>query len=105
MTNSLYQIRLFFERGGPCLWADNAAAKNSFGYAISAEKLPLSAATLRQLDALVDLHDTALNWGDPAAASPWSQDQFVRFSQEAQSILLTLQEELGATFHVWYQPD
>ncbi|MEP1536499.1 MAG: hypothetical protein ABJQ34_06945 [Paracoccaceae bacterium] len=99
-----YEVRLMFEWGGGCLWGMNEAAKALYGYAEIERVLPISLNIKNKLDELSELHDKALNWGDPAGPSPWGKSDFDLFEIEALSVLNTLQTELGDSFSVWYRP-
>jgi hypothetical protein len=95
-----YTIHYWFEWGGQCLWSVGARTQEKFGYAINIEELPLSLDTIERTKALGRWHDTALNWDDPMAPSPWSEEESLRFGQAARDLLETLRKELGNGFDV-----
>ena len=101
---TLYQVRLMFEWGGGCIWCGNDAALDRFDVGPIEERLPLSAATLQELEKLSNWHDRALNWEYPPDPSPWSKAEFEEFELTAISMLEKLQAELGASFEVIYEP-
>lgn len=104
MPDPVYEIRLMFEWGGGSLWGMNPHAKAAFGYAVLEEALPISSATLNKIQDLSELHDTALNWADPAGPSPWTRGDFMRFETKALHLLEELRTELGADYRVYYTP-
>ena len=100
-----FEVRLMFEWGGPCLWGMNEATQSAFGgYSNLESSLPLSKETKAKLADLKEVHDMALDWANPAAPSPWSQDNFAKFEADALAILKAIQTELGDQFLVWYVP-
>lgn len=99
-----YEIRLMFEWGGGCLWGMNDAAKTTFGYAGAELTLPISSDTKTKLYELSELHEKALDWSNPSAPSPWSEQDFRLFESKALSILSIIQAELGPMYSVWYSP-
>lgn len=51
--NPRYKLRYFFEWGGDCLWAENDAAMEKFGYPIFLGDLPLTDETRQFGEALL----------------------------------------------------
>ena len=87
------------------MWGMSEATKSAFGgYSNLESTLPLSKETKAKLAKLIDVHDTALDWANPAGPSPWSKDDFDKFEAEALAILKAIQTELGDQFLVWYDP-
>jgi hypothetical protein len=76
-----YVIHYWFEWGGQCLWGGDQRTKEKYGDAIHADKLPLSEQTKRLLNEVGEYHDTALNWHDPMAPSPWSKQDEAKFGR------------------------
>jgi hypothetical protein len=109
MTNSdgsqpIYRVKLMFEWGGGCLWADDDAAHERFGVGAIEDALPLTPETRRRLEELSAWHDGALNWDDPAAPSPWHADEQARFARAAEEMLATLRADLGPGIELSYRP-
>jgi hypothetical protein len=104
MTNSgKYTLRFFFEWGGGCLWAGNAAASSDYGYGpldTVDTKLPLSAETVRQCQELSAWYDTSLNQAYPPDPSPWRQSECDRFNEAVRRLLATVRAELGDQFEI-----
>lgn len=99
-----YRLKLMFEWGGGCLWADNVSTFDRFDVGPIEAKLPLSEETKTRLSDLSELHDTALNWSDPAGPSPWNADQFEAFDKQAIKALRLVEIELGGEFEITYVP-
>ena len=102
-----YELRLMFEWGGPAdegiVWGMNDAAKERFGgYCIKLDHLPISAGLREELIRLHAWHDTALDWEDPSASSPWSEEEKEWFQEESVQAFRRLCEELGPECHVVY---
>jgi hypothetical protein len=91
-----------FEWGGGCLWCGNDAARAQFDVGAIEDRLPLSSQTRRRLDELSEWHDQSLNWAYPPDPGPWTAEEYMRFEQAAQELLVVIQSELGPTFEVVY---
>jgi hypothetical protein len=98
-----YRIRCFFDFGGSYFWSGNDAARKRFGYPISPENLPLSAATIRQINELIDLFQTSLNWEYPPDPGPWRQEECDRFNAAARQLFEIARLELGDEFELCYE--
>ena len=87
---------------GVCLWSDNDDTIKAFGdYPIEdLEKLPISAELAQELYYLIDKHDEALNWDDPAGDLLWSEQQITDFKRRATAAYERLVGELGEDFEV-----
>ena len=85
-----------------CLWSDNDDMIKAFGdYPIEdLEKLPISAELAQELYYLIDKHDEALNWDDPAGDLLWSEQQITDFKRRATAAYERLVGELGEDFEV-----
>ncbi|GGL60368.1 hypothetical protein [Wenxinia marina] len=59
--------------------------------------LPLPADLRAELARLEARHNTALDWDDPAAPSPWTDDERRAFDAEACALAARLSTALGAT--------
>ena len=100
MSKAEYRIRCFFDFGGSYFWSGNDAARKRFGYPISPENLPLSAATIKQANELIDLFQTSLNWEYSSDPGPWRQDECDRFNAAARQLFETASLELGDDFEL-----
>lgn len=98
---AIYRLRFFFDAGsGVCLWADNHEARESFGYAVKSDDLPLEPSTEARLERLIAWYDESIDWDDPGTAWPWSDEEQARFDAEAQAILALLRQELGTEYEI-----
>ena len=98
-----YKIKLMFDWGsGVCLWSDNDDTIKAFGdYPIEdLEKLPISGELVQELYYLIDKHDEALNWDDPAGNLLWSEQQIADFKRRATIAYERLVGELGEDYEV-----
>jgi hypothetical protein len=95
-----FRLRFFFEWGGPCLWAANGKARETFGYAIELRKLPLSEETVRLGEELVSWHDGSLNRDYPPDPGPWRQEECDRFNRAANAFFERLSNELGPDYEL-----
>jgi hypothetical protein len=91
-----------FEWGGGCLWCGNDAARAQFDVGPIEDRLPLSSQTRRRLHELSEWHDQSLNWAYPPDPGPWTAEEYARFEQAVQELLVVIQSELGPTFQVVY---
>jgi hypothetical protein len=99
-----YVVRLMFEWRCGSLWAGNDAALDAFDVGPIEDRLPLAPETRGRLDELLDWHDTALDWDDPAGPSPWTPDEEARFERAAAEMLERVRAELGPDYEVVYWP-
>jgi hypothetical protein len=97
-----YVLRLMFEWGGGCLWCGNEAARAKFDVGPVEDLLLLSPETHRRLDELSVWHDQALNWDYPPDPGPWSPEEYERFDQAANELLMAVKDELGPEYEVRY---
>ena len=96
-----YSLRYFSDWGGPCLWANNDAARSRFGIGgVNFDDLPVSDATKRSAEELVAWHVQSLNKDYPPDPSPWRQEECDRFNHASQQLLHTVRNELGADYDV-----
>ncbi len=100
MAASLYRLRYVFDYGGGCLWGDNEAAKDRFGYAIDPIALPLSPETVAHIAQVSAWYDTSLNWEYPPDPGPWRQEECARFTMAARTLHTDIARALGLTFVV-----
>jgi hypothetical protein len=97
----IYRLRYFFDPGGGiCLWSDNDAARDRFGYPVDARSLPLPENAWRRVAYLCSWYDTSIDWNYPPDPSPWDAAERVRFNSEAQRLLALLREHLGVEFEI-----
>jgi hypothetical protein len=100
--SAIYRLRFFFDYcAGTCLWSANDAAHEALGYAVDYKRLPLSPATVDEIDRVVDRYDTSLNWASPADPGPWRQDECDRFNQAVAALFERIRAELGDMFDVY----
>ncbi len=93
---SRFRLRFFFDAGsGVCLWSADAATRARYGVAVTAEQLPLRAATRQEIARLVAWYDASLDWDDPAGPTPWSPEACARFNAAARALLARLRAELA----------
>lgn len=97
---SRYQLRFWFEHGGPCIWGMNDKAKEKFGYPIENDKLPISANLIKMLNSLEDEYGTYLDWNCPSNPSPWSEEHKASFLNKANIAYERLKSELGADYQI-----
>ena len=95
-----YVLQFFFEYGGYCLWAGDKLTEAKFGYPIANEKLPISQGLVNELYSLEKEFQTILNWDNPAAPSPWTEEHKCNFAKRARDAFERLVIELGADFEV-----
>jgi hypothetical protein len=99
-TKPRYIIEYWFDWRAGCFWSANDEMRERFGYAIDPQALPLSVATIKRVNALMDWHDQALNWDYPLDPGPWRQDECDRFNQAAKELLEMVRMELGEDFEI-----
>lgn len=97
-----YKLKFMFDWGsGVCLWSANEAAENKFGdYPIACSDIPISQSLREKLEALIDKHDEAFNWNDPAGDLLWDDKQVTEFLTEARNLHMTLCEELPDDYDI-----
>lgn len=96
-----YILRYFFDAGaGICLWANNDAARERFGYPIDLRDLSLSENTWRRANYIMSWYDTSINWEYPPDPSPWDESEMKEFDAVAQAMLARLRRELGPDFEI-----
>lgn len=95
-----YVIKFWFEHGGICLWAKNDAAEDRYGYAIKSDTLPISNDLVNALDKLEDEYATCLNWAEPNNPSLWSNEQKIKFRNDANTLYKRLCDELGEEYEI-----
>ncbi|MFQ6197078.1 hypothetical protein [Streptomyces sp. NPDC000405] len=90
-----YHLRFFFEAGVPHtpLWPPDV--DSPYGYPCELERLPISTATQDELTRLCEWYQSSLDWEYPPDPSPWPEEQWTLFRQQADAALDTLRSELG----------
>ena len=100
-----YKLRFFIEWGGNCLWPDvsdkDTYVKFNVG-PLAPENLGVSPELCSELDALVEEYQTALDWEDPPAPSPWSDEHFSDFYQRLCRVYVKLCKELENDYEISY---
>ena len=98
----MYKLRFMFDWGsGVCLWSANEDSLDKFGdYPVTTDVLPVSQAMKAELEHLIDWHDEALNWDDPACDLLWSDSQIQEFMTAAQKSYMALCDALGAEYEI-----
>ncbi|WP_025131381.1 hypothetical protein [Pseudomonas sp. PH1b] len=97
------RLHLLFEWGGGTLWSANDTARACLRPGPVEEQLPIDPTILEQLNALSQWHDSALDWADPLAPSPWTAQEQAHFDQAALALVQLLEVELGSDYEVIYQ--
>jgi hypothetical protein len=101
MTEPRYRLRYRFDHGaGCCLWGDDTATTERFGYAVEPENLPLSPATVARIAEVIAWHETSLNWAYPPDPGPWRRAECERFNAVARALHIEIVRELGVIFVV-----
>jgi hypothetical protein len=96
-----FKFRFFFDGdSGACLWSANDVARETWGYPVDHEKLPLSEPTITRLNEIVRRYDECFDWNDPAGPGPWGKREGEEFNRMADEVLASLREELGAEFEI-----
>lgn len=98
-----YELRYFFDPGsGVCLWAENDAARERFGYAVDLSDISITQSSKAQLQRLISWFDRSVNWKAPLDSSPdWSADESRRFIDEAKRGLELLRAELPTDEYIF----
>ena len=87
-------IRLMAEYCCDCLWGEDGA--------VNQEHFPLRLETRKRLLAWAEIYHTSLNWQDPLATEPWSQEKIKAFEEEGRALWAQLRHELGGEYEVTY---
>ena len=87
-------LRLMAEYGYCTLWDEYGA--------VNQETFPLSPQTKQRLLAWAKIYHESLNWHDPLATEPWSQEKRKAFEEEGRSLWDQLRHELGNEYDVTY---
>jgi hypothetical protein len=87
-------IKLMAEYSWQYLWDEYGA--------VNQETFPLPLETKQRLLAWAEIYHTSLNWQDPLATEPWSQEKLNAFEEEGRSLWAQLRQELGGEYEVTY---
>jgi len=95
-----YEIKLWFDFGGFCLWSMNDNAKKRYNYAIELQKLELSNQLESKLNELQREYETYLDMSNPTAPTSWSDEKKNKFLKRSLEVSQELQKELGSDFYI-----
>ena len=98
-------LKFMFEYGNDssCIWSVNQKANDNFGYgSIEHELLGISDVLNLKMVALCIEFQSSLNWGNPSAPSPWTDEQREDFNKRAQQAYDDLVNELSEKYEVEY---
>jgi hypothetical protein len=96
-----YRLRYLFDFGsGVCLWSDNDAARDRFGYPVDLKALPLSETVRRRAFFVLAWFDTFMDWDNAPAPSRWQPLEVEPFKVAAQELLGLLRDQLGLDFEI-----
>src|SRR5262245_2289531 len=99
--SALYRLRFFFDPGsGICLWCDNDAAREQFGYPVSLLDLPLPESVRRRGYFVIAWYDTFADWDSSPEPLKWRQREWGAFLCAAQELLALLRARLGGDFEL-----
>ena len=97
---TMYRFRFFFDFGAGCLWSDNDAAMEKFGYSVDDAELPLTKATVTEIQRIGEWVWRSINPSYPPDPALWLQDECDRFNESTANVLATLRLELGSEFEI-----
>jgi hypothetical protein len=93
--------KLFFDAGsGTLLWTSSAEDRETWGYAVDLERLPISEALRTELLSLVAQYDTSLNWDYPPDPGPWREPRCREFNDAVHRTVGLLRAELGPAWRI-----
>jgi hypothetical protein len=95
------KFRFFFDpRSGVCLWAADDQARNTYGYPIALEELPISQSTKDFGNRLLQQFDTSIDGHNPGGPSLWADSKFIQFKEAANELFKSISTELGNAFEL-----
>jgi hypothetical protein len=114
-----YKLRFFFDYNcGGCLWANNDAAFEGFGFGtldagsfnfeegkVVEPKLILSDEIRRKVVYLDKRFSESLNWDDPSGASLWNDNEWASFHIQTRELHNEITAFLGTDFEVIYKQE
>ena len=96
-----YEMKYMFDWGSEtCLWSTNEASFEWYDYPVEINDLPISKEMKQRLEAVIDRHDKALNWSNPAGELLWDESQQKNFYKDAIDLYYSLCNELGSDYKV-----
>jgi hypothetical protein len=96
-----FKLRFFFDGGsGTCLWSGNDFARQTWGYAVNHQKLPLNERTINRLNEIIRWYDKGFDWDNPSTPVKWESGECEKFSSAVCEVLATVREELGGDFDI-----
>ncbi|CAM4063494.1 hypothetical protein [Nocardiopsis rhodophaea] len=99
-----YHLRFFFEYGvATPLWPgspEDPDLDSPYGFPCDLEKLPITPTTRAELARLADCYQSSLNEDYPPGPSPWPDNQWETFNQQAKAALEALRRDLGQEWTV-----
>jgi len=103
-----YHLRFFLEAGaGVCLWSQNDAAKNKFGYAVEIDEIGLPKALVVDLMKLMADYDATIDWDNPGQSpdldigpTVFGFEKDAPFREQIQPLVARLREALGSDFEI-----
>jgi len=98
----MFEMTFDFEwSAGVFLWMYSPEDEARWGgNPVDLRALPISEGLREDLRRLGQWHDTALNWDDPMAPSPWRQAECNRFNRAVTEAVQRLRDELGPDWDV-----
>lgn len=92
--------RFFFDAGsGTVLWA-GPGDRDTWGYAVDLDRLPIGPDLRAELERLIAQYDTSVNRDYPPDPGPWSEPQCRRFNAAVRRALGRLRRELGPAWEI-----
>ncbi|WP_124100022.1 hypothetical protein [Ruminococcus sp. Marseille-P6503] len=96
-----YEMKYMFDWGsGTCVWSINDNANDRYGYPVMIDDLPISQELKDDLETVIEKHDEALDWSDPAGDLLWDQEQIEQFTQKAVCLYNRLCNELDSDYKI-----
>ncbi len=74
--------------------------RESWGYCIELDRLPISRDLRDDLSRLTARYDTSLNWDRPTAPGPWREAECQHFNEAVHRALDRLRTELGPEWEI-----
>jgi hypothetical protein len=107
-VSAAYRLRFFFEAGaGVCLWGQDEATKERFGYAVELDSLSLPSDLDAAFVQLMADYDATIDWDDPGRAgdldtgpTTFGFETDAPFRDRVIALLPRLRAALGSCFEV-----
>lgn len=98
-----YKLKYWFEWNCETpFWPDDDYTFDKLGTPVFLDNLPISDSLKNELKSLCEIHDDSLDWSDPTAKSPWTDNQKVSFDNKAKSLFKEVKEELENEYEIIY---